>query len=668
MTTNLDSLDFLSPPRAADEIGRLGSYRILKVLGKGGMGVVFLAEDPQLQRTVALKAMLPEVANKASARERFLREARATAKIEHDHIVTIFQVGEERGVPFLAMQLLKGMTLEDFLRKKQPKTGLPLPVEQILKLGREIAKGLAAAHDKGLIHRDIKPANIWLDATAAGRVKILDFGLAHAAEGDARRLTQVGQIIGTAAFMAPEQARGDKIDGRADLFSLGCILYRLCTGRLPWYRGDATETLVAIALEDPAPVQELNPDIPAKLAKLVMKLIAKKADDRPASAKAVAELLQAIDREQLGSANKAVLPVATAVPAPAAPPGGTWHDPTQATRMLVRPALLQTKSRRRIWLIAGAVAGSSVAAVVAALLLLPTSSGTPKKDVAVNRQLEPRTKDPSQPRDAVPADAPKQIVNTINMKLALIPAGKFLMGASAEDIAAWKNAPFKGFAGQADFWVKEATPQHEVRITRSFYLGVYPVTQGQYERIMGRNPSANKESPDHPVEMVYWHDAMEFCKRLSDLPEEKRAGRTYRLPTEAEWEYACRAGTTTTFYCGMTLSSRQANIHGEHPFGGAAEKGPTVGKTVKVGSYPPNQFGLYDMHGNVWQWCLDGQRTYTARPVDDPRGPETPGSPRSMRGGAWREGAVPAACRKFRDTAGYHGNYLGLRVLCECTP
>jgi len=665
MTTNLDSLDFLSPPQAAGEIGRLGSYRILKVLGKGGMGVVFLAEDPTLQRTVALKAMLPELANKASAKERFLREARATAKIEHDHIVTIFQVGEERGVPFLAMQLLKGMTLDDFLKKKQAKTGMPLALEQILKLGREIAKGLAAAHDKGLIHRDIKFANIWLDATAGGRVKILDFGLAHAADGDSRRLTQVGQIIGTAAFMAPEQARGEKIDGRADLFSLGCLLYRLCTGRLPWYRGDATETLVAVALDQPIPIQELNPDLPAKLAKLVMKLIAKKPDDRPASAKVVAEALQAIEREQLGTLSKAALPVATAVPAPAA---GAWHDPTQATRMLVRPAVFQPRSRRWRWLIAGAIAGTSVLAVVLAVLLL-TNSGAVKKDATLTQQPDPKSKDPgAQPKDAdTRADAARQIVNAINMKLTLIPAGKFLMGASAADIAAWKNAPSKGYVAQ-DIWLKEATPQHEVRITRAFYMGVYPVTQGQFERLMGRNPSANKESPDHPVEMVHWHEAMEFCKKLSELPEEKKAGRTYHLPTEAEWEYACRAGTTTTFYCGMTLSSRQANIHGEHPFGGAAEKGPNFGKTVKVGSYRPNDFGLYDMHGNVWQWCLDGQRTYTGRAVDDPRGPETPGSARGMRGGGWREGAVPTACRKFRDTAGYHGNYLGLRVLCECTP
>lgn len=233
MTPKLDAVSVLSPPQGAGEIGRLGPYRVLKLLGQGGMGMVFLAEDPQLQRPVALKAMLPEVAKRPVARQRFLREARATAKLENDHIVHIYQVGEDRGVPFLAMQLLKGMTLEDYLKKKQGKTSMPFSLGQILKLASEIARGLGAAHEQGLIHRDIKPANIWLDSTGNGRVKILDFGLARAVDGDSpqTKLTTMGTIVGTAAYMAPEQALTGKVDGRTDLFSLGVILYRLVTGR-----------------------------------------------------------------------------------------------------------------------------------------------------------------------------------------------------------------------------------------------------------------------------------------------------------------------------------------------------------------------------------------------------------------------------------------------------
>lgn len=209
--------------------------------------MVFLAEDPKLQRTVALKVMLPAVAVNATAMERFLREARATADIEHDHIVTIHQVDEDRGMPFLAMQLLKGMSLEDYLKKAQ-ETKKPITIGQILKLGREIAKGLAVAHEHGLIHRVIKPANVWLDATAGGRVKILDFGLARPAAADST-ITQSGMIVGTPAYMAPEQATGQPLDGRADLFSLGVVLYRLCSGRLPWKGETAMGTLMAVATE-----------------------------------------------------------------------------------------------------------------------------------------------------------------------------------------------------------------------------------------------------------------------------------------------------------------------------------------------------------------------------------------------------------------------------------
>lgn len=153
-----DAYDFLAPSQAADEIGRLGTYRVLKVLGQGGMGVVFLAEDPQLERKVAIKAMKPTLAVSESAKKRFLREAKTTASIKHDHIVSIYQVGEDRGVPFLAMEFLEGESLDDCVKREGT-----LPVGEVIRIGKEIAEGLTQAHQKGLIHRDIKPANIWLE-------------------------------------------------------------------------------------------------------------------------------------------------------------------------------------------------------------------------------------------------------------------------------------------------------------------------------------------------------------------------------------------------------------------------------------------------------------------------------------------------------------------------
>jgi tRNA A-37 threonylcarbamoyl transferase component Bud32 len=258
---------------------------------------------------VALKVMLPSLAASEAARQRFLREARSAAALEHDHIIPIFQVSEDRGVPFLAMPFLRGESLEERLRRDRR-----LPIPEVLRIGRETAEGLAAAHDHGLVHRDIKPANLWLETrgqrgagdtggasgsgpassgAAAPRVKILDFGLARGAS-EQNQLTQQGMILGTPAYMAPEQARGEPVDHRCDLFSLGCVLYRLCTGETPFKGKDVISTIMAAATQAPVPPQQLNPEVPSELADLVLRLLSKKPADRPASAHAVADALTAI--------------------------------------------------------------------------------------------------------------------------------------------------------------------------------------------------------------------------------------------------------------------------------------------------------------------------------------------------------------------------------------
>jgi len=311
------SLGFLGKPEGPDELGRLGPYRVLKVLGQGGMGMVLQAKDSRLGRLCALKVMLPEVAQRPHMKERFLREARAAAAIEHDHIIPIYQVDEHDGVPYIAMPFLKGASLEDWFRGKQKdQPGSPLTVPQILKLGREIARGLAAAHDRGMIHRDIKPANVWLDSTTGGRVKILDFGLARLSEGAGEQhLTQTGAIMGTPAYMAPEQARGEKVDARADLFSLGVILYRLCTGELPFKGKDTMSTLMALALHEPPPPAQLNASLPGALSALVMQLLEKDPGKRPASAQEVVKTIQALEKN-LGATPDKVKPGQVAIADP----------------------------------------------------------------------------------------------------------------------------------------------------------------------------------------------------------------------------------------------------------------------------------------------------------------------------------------------------------------
>ncbi|HKB40771.1 MAG TPA: serine/threonine-protein kinase, partial [Gemmataceae bacterium] len=280
-------LTFLNPGQQPDEIGRLGPYRILKKLGQGGMGMVFLAEDVLLQRKVALKTMLPQAAATAQSRERFFREARAAAAIEHAHIVVIHQVGEDNGVPYLAMALLRGQSLEERLAKE----GKLLPAEAA-RIAVEMAEGLGAAHAEGLVHRDIKPGNVWLEGPS-GQVKLLDFGLARA-ETDTTHLTQSGVILGTPAFMAPEQARNENVDSRADLFALGCVLYVMLTGKRPFTGNTLVGVLTSLAVDTPLPPHEVAPEVPRALSDITMRLLAKSPQDRPASAKAVAGQLRRI--------------------------------------------------------------------------------------------------------------------------------------------------------------------------------------------------------------------------------------------------------------------------------------------------------------------------------------------------------------------------------------
>jgi eukaryotic-like serine/threonine-protein kinase len=269
---------------------RLGRFRLARVLGRGGMGVVYAADDEQLDRQIALKVMAPQLAANPVAKERFLREARVAAKVEHDNIVPILEVGEDRGIPYMAMPLLRGRSLDERLNDGTP------DLDETLAIARGTVDGLAAAHDRGLIHRDIKPSNLWLETNDDGsfrRVRLLDFGLARQ-ETDADRVTKSGTILGTPAYMAPEQARGDTVDARADLFSLGCVLYRVATGQNAFKGTDTYSLLTSLALDRPKAPSELNADIPRPLSDLIVNLLEKDAKDRPASARAVRERLSAM--------------------------------------------------------------------------------------------------------------------------------------------------------------------------------------------------------------------------------------------------------------------------------------------------------------------------------------------------------------------------------------
>jgi serine/threonine protein kinase len=278
-----DALTFLAPPGRPDSLGRIGHYEVLGVLGHGGFGVVFRAFDEVLQRVVAVKLLAPRLAATSPARKRFLREARSYAQVRHENVVQVYAI-EEQPLPYLVMEFIPGETLQQRLDR----TG-PLDVQEVLRIGRQIAEALTAAHLTDLIHRDIKPANVLIEGGPQQRVKLTDFGLARAA--DDASLSQSGVVAGTPMYMAPEQARGESLDHRADLFSLGSVLYVMCTGRPPFRATTTFGVLKRVAEDDPRPIREIIPEVPAWLCRVVEKLHAKDPAARFQSARDVADVL-----------------------------------------------------------------------------------------------------------------------------------------------------------------------------------------------------------------------------------------------------------------------------------------------------------------------------------------------------------------------------------------
>lgn len=359
-----ESLSFLEASARPDSLGRLAHYEILEVIGRGGMGIVLRAFDEKLHRVVAIKVMAPQLAATSPPRKRFLREARSAAQIRHEHVVDIHAV-EEQPIPYLVMEYVSGENLQQKLNRIGP-----LDVPEVLRIGRQIALGLAAAHSRGLIHRDIKPANVLLENGIEQRVKITDFGLARAA--DDASVTQSGVVAGTPMYMAPEQTHGETIDQRADLFSFGSLLYTMCSGRPPFRASTSLAVLKRVAEDTPRPIREIIPEVPQWLCDLIAKLHAKKPEDRFQSAAEVADLLGQY-LEQLKQSS------ATVLPEPLAPSGKgvecknspdttgvsslRSREPVEGSRGLLSPR------RRRVRAIAAAImiclfAGLSLAEAV----------------------------------------------------------------------------------------------------------------------------------------------------------------------------------------------------------------------------------------------------------------------------------------------------------------
>lgn len=278
------NLYFLQRSDRSGSLGRLGSYEVLEVLGRGGFGIVLKAFDPALHRPVAIKVLAPEFAVSEAARKRFAREAQAAAAVSHDHVVPVHAVDPDATPPYLVMAFVHGQSLQQRLD-----AGGALQLEEILRIGMQTAAGLAAAHSQGLVHRDIKPANIMLE-NGLERVRITDFGLARAV--DDASVSQSGALAGTPQYMSPEQATCEPVDQRSDLFALGSTLYAMCTGQAPFRGSPCLAVLKQVCEAEPPPIRSVNSKIPDWLEAIVRKLHAKEPGRRFASATEVSELLE----------------------------------------------------------------------------------------------------------------------------------------------------------------------------------------------------------------------------------------------------------------------------------------------------------------------------------------------------------------------------------------
>jgi eukaryotic-like serine/threonine-protein kinase len=336
-----------------------GRYRLERAIGHGGMATVYLARDTELDRPVALKLLAEHLAGDAAFRSRLLREARLAARLSHPNVVGVYDVGEAEGRPYIVMEYVEGRTLADLLRERGP-----LRPAEGAALARQASRGLAHAHAAGLVHRDVKPQNLLLGGD--GTLKVADFGIARAAETTA--LTQVGTVLGTAAYLAPEQAAGEEVTAAADIYSLGAVLYELLTGRPPYSFDSIAELAEKQAKGAIAPVSELAPEVPDRLEDAVMRSLARNPAYRPASAEELARELAADSREP------------PTVPLPAPP----------------------SRSRRRLWLALAAVLVGAAAALSVALATRGGGSPTPKPRPAGVQPI-PRTADTQQQARSIAA-------------------------------------------------------------------------------------------------------------------------------------------------------------------------------------------------------------------------------------------------------------------------
>ena len=640
-----------------------GYYPYEKMLGAGGMGCAFLCHNQneltaEQHPFVVVKCFWENISGNL---KNVFKEPFTLNKVAGDTVPKALDYGytdnlKQQG-PYFVTEYIEGAIDGEAWLETQG----PLDFRSGQQIALQLAHGLQRAHEQGIYHLDLKPANLLLKREPDRLVvKIIDFGLARIApslrdkaeqRSGTRQLSAFGQaIFGTWEYAPPEQQgyaqHFGKPAAQSDLFAFGKTLYRLLTGELPL---EIEDEALAKAPQWYTLLSHCTRQNPAK---------------RPKSAKEVITLLEALKPNKPASTQKS-----DGIPED----NKAWQTACEHNTLEAYQAYLKGKTLKR-----------HLEKAKACLQALEKEKQTQlrreaeRKDKAAQREEAKRQKTTEKLfqfevvtirleggflgfgqkiiKNTKRHEARYQtedLGNGVLLEMVYIPGGTFMMGAP------------KNEEGRSS----DEGPQHKVTI-KPFLMGKYPITQAQWIAVMGKNPSHFK-GDNRPVESVSWHDGVEFCKRLFD-----KTGKAYRLPSESEWEYACRAGTTTPFYFGETITTDLANYNGKYTYA-SGPKGVYRGETTEVGSFPPNAFGLYDMHGNVWEWCADlGHDNYDGAPTDGSAWLENKSDkgnldylvnnnvtvPRPLRGGSFID--IPGNCRaadRGRNSSGNHDGSRGFR-------
>ncbi|QDU98258.1 bifunctional serine/threonine-protein kinase/formylglycine-generating enzyme family protein [Lignipirellula cremea] len=628
-------------------LGR-GRYRVENKLGEGGMGLVFLAHDEHLEHRVVIKAPRAVLLEDAAATERFAREIRSMVRLEHPHIVRVLDVGEHAGLPFAVMQYLAGGSLED----RREDFSSP---QSVLRWIPQIASALDFVHVRGFVHRDVKPANILFDAY--GNVFLSDFGIAKGLcelrtdETQAGSLTGAGMIIGTPHYMAPELVRCESINGRVDQYALAATVYELLSGQKLFEGTAPSALLVKQVIDAPTPLHETASHVSVAFSQVISRALEKSPERRFPSC----HDLELALRTALGK--PAPFLPSTAVSQPTGD-GLQDVDPDDEIDLdFELGPLPETKKSQE-----------------------PTPENP---STQIPRLVKPAPLPPaptrvfSQEAAPSPPTPPNRLrrTNAIGMGFARVEPGEF-----------WKALDPSDAADEG----------RQVCLADPFWIGIHQVTVGQFQKFVDETGYATEAQTDgqggfgrrtrngpiegpspqfhwksvgwfqsgaHPVVNVTATDVAEFCVWLRRVDS-----RRYRLPTEDEWEYACRAGGSGPFFGGESLSLERANFNGaahSKEASVAAAPAGVLQKSAAVGSYPPNDWGLYDMHGNIWEWTVgvpSGSGTTNSRaksPAGEPLF--------ALRGGAWDTAAdhCRSEVRKIRPASFRHCS-TGFRLVSPC--